>query len=101
MQPTSPEVPPPSTPTQQPDAPAPRSVWSKALSLIGVVICFEVGVFLMVFPWMEAWNQNWFPSQHIFLLDLWESNYFRGALTGLGGINVYISFAEMMRLLRV
>ncbi|MBS1831877.1 MAG: hypothetical protein JST65_04145 [Acidobacteria bacterium] len=83
--------------SNQPSAP---SLWTKALSLVGVVLCFEVGVFLLVFPWMDAWSQSWFPSQHIWLLDLWESNFFRGALTGLGAINIYISFAEMMRLLR-
>jgi hypothetical protein len=70
------------------------------VALIGVVLCFEVGVFLLVFPWMDAWNQSWFPSQTTWLLDLWESNFFRGALSGLGAINIYISFAEMMRLLR-
>jgi hypothetical protein len=89
------------TPTTEPSKSPSPSLWTKALSLIGVVLCFEVGVFLLVFPWMDAWNQNWFPSQHIWLLDLWESNFFRGALTGLGAINIYISFAEMMRLLRV
>ena len=73
---------------------------SKLFSLLGIVICFEVGVFLLVFPWMDAWSYNWFPSQTVWLLDLWESNYFRGALSGLGAINVYISFSGMMRLLR-
>lgn len=87
--------------TPTPETTKSPSLWTKALSLIGVVLCFEVGVFLLVFPWMDAWNQNWFPSQHVWLLDLWESNFFRGALTGLGAINIYISFAEMMRLLRV
>jgi len=91
----------PTTEPTKPQPPPPPSLWTKALSLIGVVLCFEVGVFLLVFPWMDAWNQNWFPSQHIWLLDRGESNFFRCALTGLGAINVYISFVEIMRLLRV
>jgi hypothetical protein len=85
---------------QLPPEPAPRSTTSKLLGLLVVVICFEVGVFLMVFPWMDSWATNWFPTLSVELLDLWESNYFRGALTGLGAINIYISFQEMMRLLR-
>ncbi len=89
------EIPPPLTPV-----PPTRSTTSKLLGLLLVVVCFEVGVFLMVFPWMDSWAANWFPTLHVQLLDLWESNYFRGALTGLGAINIYISFQEMMRLLR-
>ena len=83
-----------------PPPPAQRSAGSKLLGLLVVVVCFEVGVFLLVFPWMDAWTKNWLPSVNVQLLDLWESNYFRGALSGLGAINIYISFQEMMRLLR-
>jgi hypothetical protein len=84
----------------EPAPPPPRSTTSKLLGLLLVVICFEVGVFLLVFPWMDAWTRNWLPSVAVQILDLWESNYFRGALSGLGAINIYISFLEMMRLLR-
>lgn len=80
--------------------PPPRSTTAKLLGLLVVIVCFEVGVFLLVFPWMDAWGQNWFASQNVWMMDLFESNYFRGALSGLGAINIYISFAEMMRLLR-
>ena len=72
-----------------------RSTTSKLLGLLVVIVCFEVGVFLMVFPWMDAWRHNWFAGQTVWLMDLFESNYFRGALSGLGAVNIYISFAEM------
>ena len=91
----NPELPPEALPP-----PSSRSTPSKLLGLLVVVVCFEVGVFLLVFPWMDAWTRNWFPTINVQILDLWESNYFRGALSGLGAINIYISFQEMMRLLR-
>ncbi len=97
----SPDPSPPAVPMDpEPAPPPPRSTTSKLLGLLLVVICFEVGVFLLVFPWMDAWTRNWLPSVAVQILDLWESNYFRGALSGLGAINIYISFLEMMRLLR-
>jgi hypothetical protein len=78
----------------------PRSTTSKLLGLLAVVLCFEVGVFLVVFPWMDAWSRNSIPVEAVYLLDLWENNYFRGALSGLGFVNIWISFQEMLRLLR-
>ena len=32
--------------------------------------------------------------------DVWDSSYFRGALSGLGLVNIYISLAEVFRLRR-
>lgn len=77
-----------------------RSVVSKLLGLLLVIICFEIGVFLIAFPWMDAWGTSSIPAWSPALLDLWENNYFRGALSGLGIVNVWISFLEMLRLLR-
>jgi len=79
----------------------PRSTASKLFGLLIVVICFEVGVFLVVFPWLPAWGTNSIPMRlPPAAIDLWESNYFRGALSGLGLVNIWISFQEMLRLLR-
>ncbi len=82
-------------------APPPRSTASKLFGLFVVVVCFEVGVFLVVFPWLQAWGTNSIPMMLApGVIDLWESNYFRGALSGLGLVNIWISFQEMLRLLR-
>ena|SRR5450432_1655159 len=83
-----------------PPLPPKRSTTSKLLGLLVVVICFEVGVFLVVFPWMDAWGRNSIPMLAPDMIELWESNYFRGALSGVGLINIWISFQEMLRLLR-
>ena len=81
-----------------PPLPAKRSTRSKLIGLL--VVCFEVGVFLIVFPWMDAWGRNSIPMLAPDMIELWESNYFRGALSGVGLINIWISFQEMLRLLR-
>ena len=84
----------------EPEPEPARGVTSKLLGLLVVVVCFEIGVFLMVFPWMDAWAKSSIPMWSPVLMDLWENNYFRGALTGLGIVNLCISFQEMVRLLR-
>ncbi|HLJ15448.1 MAG TPA: hypothetical protein VKV15_13190 [Bryobacteraceae bacterium] len=83
-------------------APPPRRPWyRKLLGLIFVLICFEVGVFLLVFPWMQFWDTNSLAARWPWLAAFWSNPFFRGALSGLGLANIYISFLEVLRLVRV
>ncbi len=73
---------------------------SEAGSLLFIIVCFEVGVFLLIFPWMEYWNNNSIASLAPWMREVWDSPFFRGALSGLGVINICISLAEVFRLRR-
>jgi hypothetical protein len=78
----------------------PHSGWYKRLgALLFVIFCFEIGVFLLVFPWLDPWDNNWVADLH-WLTEVWDNPYFRGALSGLGLLNIYISFVEVFRLKR-
>jgi hypothetical protein len=82
-----------------------KHTWAHKLGVIlFVIVCFEVGVFLLIFPWTEQWDGNSIASLLPNLLhlprDYWTSSYFRGALSGLGVLNIYISIAELLRLRR-
>jgi hypothetical protein len=57
-----------------------------------------VGAFLTVFPWTPQWDGNSVAALIPVLRDLWSSSYFRGALSGLGLLNIYISLGEVARL---
>ncbi len=74
--------------------------YGKVLSLCFVVFCFEIGVFLVVFPWLDYWESNSLALYAPWLEDVWGNPYFRGALSGLGLVNIYISFLEIVRLIR-
>ena len=79
----------------------PKLAWYHKLgSLLFIVVCFEVGVFLLVFPWLDYWNNNLIASLAPWVRDVWQSPFFRGALSGLGIVNMYISLAEVIRLRR-
>ena len=69
-------------------------------ALLFVVFCFEIGVFLLVFPWLDPWPNNWMADWLPFLRGVWENAYFRGAVSGLGAVNLYISFSEVFRFKR-
>ena len=39
---------------------SPRYRWyHKLLALLGAVVSFEVGVFLVIFPWTGIWTNNY------------------------------------------
>jgi hypothetical protein len=81
------------------EAPAPRW-YHKMSAVLLLTFCLEIGLFLLIFPWTEYWDNNYFfrlvPGWRFYL----ESSYLRGAVSALGVLNLYISVVEMFRLRR-
>ena len=76
--------------------------WQRHLLGFSLVICaFELGLFLLVFPWLNAWGRNWVPVHSPRLAGFWMNSYFRGALSGLGLLNIYVALSEAVRQLRL
>ena len=52
---------------------------------------------------MDAWSLNhlpsYFASNQIAIQDLWDDQYFRGVLSCLGLLNVYIALREILQLI--
>jgi len=88
----------------EPDpAAAPESSYRwyhKLAALVFIVFCLELGIFLLIFPWSSWWDQNFFSSVVPEWHGYWSNAYVRGAVSGLGVLNLYISFAEIFRLRR-
>ena len=84
---------------QAPPAPAYRW-YHKVTALLFIVFCLEIGVILLVLPWSEYWNNNFFSNRTQALRDFWDNAYVRGAVSGLGIVNIFISFTELFRLRR-
>ena len=79
----------------------PASPWMTRLGIIVFALfCIELGIFLLLYPWSQAWNRNRFfylkPQFRPFLL----SEQFRGAVSGLGVLNLVIGILELFRLRR-
>lgn len=98
--PLPPDFPTSEVPVEAP--PRPRRSWQNRLLTICVAIfTFEVGLFLVLFPWMEeTWKVNYFRGLSPGLQDLWDQPAFRGALTGLGLVNVWLAVRQAFSLLR-
>jgi hypothetical protein len=84
-----------------PEPSQPRTSWYYKLGIfLFIIVCFEVGAFLTVFPWTPQWDTNSLANLFPWLRGFWTSSYFRGALSGLGLLNIYISLGEVSRLRR-
>lgn len=63
--------------------------------LLLVVFFVEVGLLLIVLPWSGFWERNYFVYSWPILEPLFLSAYFRGAVTGIGLLNLAAGFGEM------
>lgn len=83
--------------------PGPNGWIHRLSSVLFIVFCFELGLFLLVYPWTDAWSQNYFswlaakhfqPAWH----EFWNNTYLRGAVSGVGLVNVWIAVTEVFRM---
>lgn len=71
---------------------------SRLLTILYIIVCFEIGVFLFVLPWLSIWSKNYFVG-HYPLVSAIALNYFvRGAISGLGLVDIWLAIYEMWRL---
>jgi hypothetical protein len=64
---------------------------NKTLRVILIVLCLEMGAFLLYLPWSNFWEQNYFLSHlpqalRMFLLH----SSFRGIVSGLGVLDILV-----------
>jgi len=75
--------------------------WYRVLARVLLAIfCAEVGGFLLILPWHQTWSQNFLSGTDAHWYAVWTSPYFRGAVSGLGLVNLYISLLEISQLVR-
>jgi len=78
------------------------SNWHRVvLSVFLVAFAGELGFCLIVLPWLSNWEMSYIPVHSPRFSDLWMSPYFRGMLSGLGLLNVYVALAETGKLFRI
>ena len=70
------------------------------LGALFALVSLAVGLFLVVFPWSEWWSLNFLQDLIPALRNVWDEPSFRGAITGLGLVNVYVACVRMFQLLR-
>jgi hypothetical protein len=65
--------------------------------LVYVAFFIEVGLLLLVLPWSAFWEHNYFAEAWPPLQPLLTNNFTRGAVTGLGLVNLGAGFVDLAR----
>lgn len=68
------------------------------MRLLLAALFLETGFVLLVVPWSPYWDRNFFASSLPALQGLLMSNYVRGAVSGLGVVNVLAAAGELIDL---
>lgn len=97
------EQPLPAAVAPEPPITPPGPLWfARVMSVLFIIFCLELGLFLLIYPWTEWWSANYFAwaaknnVQH--WNELWNNTYVRGAISGIGAVNLWIALAEVFRL---
>jgi hypothetical protein len=64
-----------------------------------VAFFFEFGIALLVVPWSSFWDRNYFAQAVPVIHTIIKNNFVRGAVSGLGVINLASGLAELISLL--
>jgi hypothetical protein len=77
---------------------------AKLTIIFFILICFEIGFLLIILPWLDSppWNENYLLLLAIDKLNwpglgrIMTSGYTRGAVTGLGLLNITLGVREII-----
>jgi hypothetical protein len=64
---------------------------NRLLRILLLLVWLELGLMLILVPWSEFWQANYFMIQFPALDVFLRSAYLRGAVSGLGVMNVFLA----------
>jgi hypothetical protein len=79
---------------------APKRWQGRLLTFCFAVFAMEIGLFLVIIPWLDSWTFNYFQGINPNFESIWDEPSFKGLVTGLGFVNIYIALLQIIRLFR-
>jgi len=67
---------------------------NRLLAVAFILFCFEIGLFLVFVPWSSLWEHNVLLN-YLPLRGLLLNNFVRGAVSGLGVIDLLLGLGEL------
>ena len=72
----------------------------RLLSIASIFFCFEIGLFLVIIPWSELWEGNYFLNYIPAFRPVVLHTFSRAGVTALGGIDILIGLSELRNFVR-
>jgi hypothetical protein len=69
------------------------------MRLLLVALFVELGLVLAIVPWSVYWDRNYFVESIPFLHGMLTNNFVRGAVSGLGVVNLVMAAVEMFSII--
>jgi hypothetical protein len=69
---------------------------NRLLRVATILLVFELGVLVAILPWSAFWERNFFLDRYPDLIPILLNPFLRGAITGLGLLDIGIA-AGMVR----
>jgi len=69
--------------------------------VLWLLILFELGVVLLFLPWLQMWESNYFLGQYPRLRPYLMHPSLRGAITGLGALDILLAVELARSLFRL
>ena len=69
------------------------------MRLLLVAFFFEAGLALLLVPWSNYWDRNYFVEAFPAIQAALTNNFVRGAVSGLGVINLVVGVRELVSVL--
>jgi hypothetical protein len=70
---------------------------TRLLRVVLLLLWLELGLMLILVPWSDMWDINYFLYQYPVLGLIMKNPYLRGAVSGLGLMNVLLALEAFRR----
>jgi len=74
--------------------------YHKLFAVFFALFAIELGIFLLMVPWTGIWERNFIARLVPQWYGVWVSPYMRGAVSGVGLLNLWVALTEVMSLRR-
>ena len=71
-------------------------IMARILRVIYILFSIEVGIFFLWLPWLSFWDANYLTYRYPQILPLVTNSYLKGAVLGLGIVNIMIGIHEIV-----
>lgn len=73
---------------------------NRVLTILYILFCFEMGVFLFALPWVSIWSKNFFIGHYPWVSRIAMNYFVRGTVSGIGLADIWLAVYELWRFRR-